>query len=68
MAKICGEFRCESDVSVGYDFLRNSIMWGHMSGIESGHSFRVDGLVTWEEYGRLGTICICDGEDRIVSS
>ena len=43
-------------------------MWGHMSGIESGHSFRVDGLMTWEKYGRLGTICVCDGEDRIVSS
>ena len=28
-------------------------MWGDMSGIESGHSFRVDGLVTWEEYGCL---------------
>ena len=68
VAKICGKFRHESDISVGYDFLRDSVVWGHMSGIESGHSFRVDGLVTWEEYGCLETVCICDGEDCIVSS
>ena len=68
MAKICGKFRCEPDISVGYDFPRDSIMWGHMSGIEGGHSFRVDGLVTWKKDGCLGAVCICDGEDRIVSS
>ena len=67
-AKICGKFRCEPDVSVGYDFPRNSIVWGHVGSIESGHSFRVDGLVTWEKYGRFGAVCICDGEDCIVSS
>ena len=68
MAKICGKFRCESDVSVRYNFPRDSIMWGHMSGIESGHSFRVNGLVTWEEYGCFGAVHICDGEDCVVSS
>ena len=41
-------------------------MWGHMSGIESSHSFRVDGLVTWEEYGCFGAVCVCDGEDCVV--
>ena len=68
MAKICGKFRCEPDISVGYDFPRDSIMWGHMSGVEGGHSFRVDGLITWEEYGCLGAVCVHDGENCIVFS
>ena len=52
-AEVCGKFRREADVAVRYDFAGNAVVWSHMGGIECGHSFRVYGLVTWEEYGRL---------------
>ena len=52
-AEICGKFRCETDISVRYDFAGNAIVRSHVGGIERGHSFRVYGLVTWEKYGRL---------------
>ena len=49
-AKICGKFRCEADITVRDDLAGNAVVWSHVGGIERGHSFRVDGLVTWEEY------------------
>ena len=52
-AKVCGKFRREADIAVRYDFAGNTVVGGHVGGIERGHSFRVYGLVTWEKYGRL---------------
>jgi hypothetical protein len=43
-AKFCSEFRCEMDISVQDDFAGDAIMWYHMTGIEKGDSFRVNGF------------------------
>ena len=67
-AKICGKFRCETDVAVRYDFAGDAVVRGHVGGIERGHPFRVYGLVTWEKYGRFGAVCVRDCEDCIISS
>ena len=68
MAKVCGKFRREADVTVRYDLAGNAVVRSHVGGIERSHSFRVYGFMTWEKYGRFGAVCVCDGEDCIISS
>jgi hypothetical protein len=42
MAKFCGEFGCETDISVRDDFAGNAVMWYHVTSVEKGNFFRVD--------------------------
>ena len=53
VAKVCGKFRCEVDVSVRDDLAGNAIVRSHVGGIEHSHPFRIYGLVTWEKYGHF---------------
>ena len=33
-AEFCGEFGCETDISVRNDFAGNAVVWNHVSGVE----------------------------------
>jgi hypothetical protein len=44
MVEFCGEFGRKLDISVRYDFAGNAIVWYHVTGIEEGDSFRINGL------------------------
>jgi hypothetical protein len=41
-------------------------MWEHMIGIESCYPFCIDSLTTWDEYGHLHAVMVCDGKDGVV--
>ena len=49
-AEFCGEFGCETDISVRNDFAGNAVMRDHVSGVEQCHSFGIDALGTGKEY------------------
>ncbi len=44
---------CESGVSVGYDFLREAIVWEYMFSVEFGDSYGVNCFFTWDKDGSL---------------
>ena len=66
--KFRGKFGCETDILVRNDFAGDTVVWNHVGCVEQCYSFRVDAFRAREEYRGFGAICVCDGEDGVVSS